>query len=72
MGAAVSESLCDHAELRKEWQFRAQRIDSLHDEAWAIQTRQNERMTEIWLEVQRHRARIAEIAALGVRFDADE
>ena len=56
-------------ELRKEWHYRAQRIDSLHDEAWAIQTNRHERLTEIWFEVQRHRARIAEIVALGVSFD---
>lgn len=59
----------EHATLRSEWQYRVQRLDSLHDEAWAIQDRQHERMTEIWLEVQRHRARIGEIAALGVPFD---
>lgn len=64
------DAAIDHDELRREWQFRKQRIDSLHDDAWAIQTSEHERMTEIWLEVQRHRARIAEIAALGVDFDA--
>ena len=63
-------AIVDHDGLRSEWGFRKQRIDSLHDEAWAIQTNQHERMTEIWLEVQRHRARIAEIVALGVDFDA--
>jgi hypothetical protein len=55
--------------LRSEWHYRAHRIDALHDEARSIQTVQNERMTEIWLEVQRHRARISEIAAAGVKYD---
>ena len=57
------------SDLVKEWQYRKQRIDSLHDEAWSIQTVQHERMTEIWLEVQRHRARIGELAAMGVVFE---
>jgi hypothetical protein len=62
----------DEQNLRAEWQFCAQRLDSLHDEAWAIQTNRHERLTEIWLEVGRLRGRITAIAESGVRFDQPE
>lgn len=66
-GAAdVTENL----ELRRQWHELVKRIDELHDEAWAIQTNNWERITEIHLETQRCRARIAEIVAMGVTFDA--
>lgn len=55
--------------LRAEWHEIVSRLDALHDEAWKIQTVNHERMTEIWLEVARLRARITQIAAAGVAFD---